>query len=81
MTQPALARHDRATIVMPASMAGDRDRLEQVIESRATLLTDDEVHDVGALMAPTILVTGMSPERTRALIAAPGLAGTMSGSA
>lgn len=55
-------------------MAGDRDRLEQAIDSRATLLTDDEVHDIGALMAPTILVTGMSPERTRALIAAPGLA-------
>jgi phosphoglycerate dehydrogenase-like enzyme len=73
MTQRALPGRGRTTIVMPASMARDRDRIEQAIESRARLLTDDEVLDVGALRGPTILVTGMSPERTRALIAAPGL--------
>lgn len=63
----------RVTIVIPASMTAHRVRLEEVIEGRADLLVEDEIVDVAALIRPTVVVTGMGLERTRELLAAPGL--------
>jgi phosphoglycerate dehydrogenase-like enzyme len=66
-------RAQRTAIVIPPSVAAHRGRLEAALDGRADLLREDQVVDVAGLVQPTVVVTGMSLERTRELLRAPGL--------
>lgn len=67
---------DRAlvTVVIPASMAAEQDRLLRAIDGRARLVIDEAIEDISVLTGPTVVVTGMGLERLRELLTAPGLA-------